>query len=469
MLIFLYGMEYNLSMSMGGQKDPSHADNGNGDTTDFPFPPSHHHHRSVGDQFQGIHYDHQNSNLGEVKVEPGAINPIQNFKEYFHQPHQGGNDCAFNTYPIVNHYHEPWQTNPHLNHQSSIPGLLSTHPVVNLFHHNGSGSNYDYEHRGQQLEKLPNIFDPQHMPKNLSATPNPQLFLRQPCLPSLGNNSTYKYNNNLQGIINRRAQNEIEPTLAQRRMAEAPKYEVRSKLGTSTRPQEPAHLVGKEKPCQHCQSVATSFKYFSNKNPNQPRYRCSNCKKDFTYDGKKYKKLMWYSRISSGGSDNLNHVENGPEGEETAKSEDGLGDLNNSRSKEEEPDVQMLKTENRAQETYPMEFESLEPLSSSLEFLTKSSTKEEELPKVNIEEEEPDVQMLKSENQAQETNPMEFESLESLSSSLEFLTKSSTKEEELPKENIDDTTFWNEIALWNDQDGINSLISCLSPPWDAYP
>ena len=419
MLIFLYGMEHNLSMSMGSLKNPSHADNGNGDTNGFSFSSSHHqhHHRSLGDQFQGIHYDHQNSNLREVWVEPGAINPIRNFKEYYHQPHQGGNDRAFNTYPIVNHYHEPWRTNPHLNHQSSIPDLLSTHPVVNPFHLHGSGSYYDYEQRGQQLQKLPNVFDPQHMLKNLNATPNLQLCLRQPYLPSLGNNSTYKYNNNLQGIISKRAQNEIEPTLAQQRMAEAPKFEVGSKLGTSTRPQEPAHLVGKEKPCQHCQSVATTFKYFSNKNPNQPRYRCSNCKKDFTYDGKKYKKLMWYSRISSGGSDKLNHVENESEGEETAKSEDGLGDLNNSRSKEEEPDVQMLK----------------------------------------------------SENQAQETNPMEFESLESLSSSLEFLTESSTKEEELPKGIIDDTTFWNDIGFWNDQDGIGSLISSFSPPWDADP
>ena len=412
-------MEYNLSMSRGGLvhspgwENPSHANNGNGDTTSFPS----HHHQNVGDRFQGIHYDHQNSKLGEVWVEPGAIFPVQNIKEYYHQPHQGGNDHAFNTYPNVNHSHEPWPKNPRLDHQCSIPGLLSTHPVANPSHHNGSGSNYDYEHRGQQLEKLQNVFGPQHMPKNLNATPNLQLFSRRPYLPSLGNNSTYKYNNNLQGIIKKRAQNEIEPTLAQQRMAEAPKYEVGSKLGTSTRPQEPAHLVGKEKPCQHCQSVDTSFKYFSNKNPNQPRYRCSNCKKDFTYDGKKYKKLMWYSQISSGGSDNINRVENGPEREETAKSKDGLSDLNNSISKEEEPDVQLLR----------------------------------------------------SENQAEETNPMEFESLEPLSNSLEFLIESSTKEEELPKENIDNTAFWNDKAFWNDQDGIGSLISSLSPPWDADP
>ena len=415
MLVFF--RDYDLSMSMGGLgpspgwEDPSLADDGYGDTTGFPFSSSHHQYQNVGDQFQGVHYHHQNSNLGDDWVEPGAIIANQSVVEYFNQPHQGGNDRAFNTYPDVNRSHEPWAKNPHLDLQGHIRDIVSTHPIVNVFHHNGSGSSYNYElHHGQQLEI-------QQMPTNLDATPRLQLELRPLYLPSLGNNSTYKYDDNLQGIINKRAQKRIEPTLAQQRMAEAPKYEVGSKLGSPTRPQEPAHLVGKEKPCQHCGSVATSFKYFSNKNPNQPRYRCSNCKKDFTYDGKKYKKLMWYSRISSGSFDDINHVESGPAREETAKSEDGVGDLNNSSSKEEEPDVPMLK----------------------------------------------------SENQAQDTNPMESESLEPLSSSQDFLIESSTKEEEVKKENIDDTAFLDDKDFWNDPDGLGSMISSLSPPWEADP
>lgn len=407
MLIFLYSITYHLSRSMQGPvhppgwENPSNANNGYHDTTGFPCSsshPRHPHHQSVDAQFRGICYD-------QCWVEPETTIPMQHIQEFefYNQPHKGG---AFNTYPNVSHSCGPWPRHPH---QSSIPALLSTHPGVTPFHHNESGFNYTPEHRGQQMDSLPHVFDPRHLPENLNAAPDRQVFPRQMYLPSFENNSTYRYT---KGIINKRAQNEIEPTLAQRKMTEAPRYEFGSKLGTVTRPQEPAHLVGKEKPCQHCQSVATSFKYFSNKNLNQPRYRCSNCKKDFTYDGKKYKKLMWYSRIGSGGLGDRNHVGSGPERGETAKGEDGFGDLNDSRLKEEEPKEQVME----------------------------------------------------SENQVQETNHMEFESLESL----DFLVESSTKEE-LKIEDIDDTAFWEDMAFWDDKGGIGSLISSSLPPCNTDP
>lgn len=46
---------------------------------------------------------------------------------------------------------------------------------------------------------------------------------------------------------------------------------------------EPEHLVGIPKPCPSCKKLKTRFKYFNNKNLNQPRYECLDCHSYFTY------------------------------------------------------------------------------------------------------------------------------------------------------------------------------------------
>lgn len=46
---------------------------------------------------------------------------------------------------------------------------------------------------------------------------------------------------------------------------------------------EPEHLVGIPKPCPSCKKLKTRFKYFNNKNVNQPRYECLDCHCYFTY------------------------------------------------------------------------------------------------------------------------------------------------------------------------------------------
>jgi len=46
---------------------------------------------------------------------------------------------------------------------------------------------------------------------------------------------------------------------------------------------EPEHLVGILKPCPSCKKLKTRFKYFNNKNLNQPRYECLDCHCYFTY------------------------------------------------------------------------------------------------------------------------------------------------------------------------------------------
>jgi transposase-like protein len=48
---------------------------------------------------------------------------------------------------------------------------------------------------------------------------------------------------------------------------------------------EPEHLVGVIKPCPSCKKLKTRFKYFNNKNLNQPRYECLDCHCYFTYKG----------------------------------------------------------------------------------------------------------------------------------------------------------------------------------------
>ncbi|KAG0562327.1 hypothetical protein KC19_9G137400 [Ceratodon purpureus] len=48
---------------------------------------------------------------------------------------------------------------------------------------------------------------------------------------------------------------------------------------------EPEHLVGVIKPCPQCKKLKTRFKYFNNKNLNQPRYECLDCHCYFTYKG----------------------------------------------------------------------------------------------------------------------------------------------------------------------------------------
>lgn len=46
---------------------------------------------------------------------------------------------------------------------------------------------------------------------------------------------------------------------------------------------EPEHLIGVVKPCPSCKKPKTRFKYFNNKNLNQPRYECLDCHCYFTY------------------------------------------------------------------------------------------------------------------------------------------------------------------------------------------
>ena len=48
---------------------------------------------------------------------------------------------------------------------------------------------------------------------------------------------------------------------------------------------EPEHLIGVDKPCPSCKKTKTRFKYFNNKNLNQPRYECLDCHSYFTYKG----------------------------------------------------------------------------------------------------------------------------------------------------------------------------------------
>lgn len=204
--------------------------------------------------------------------------------------------------------------------------MIASEPARNSYvYQQGYGSNDDYSigyrqqslqpnsHPQPQCNTVPNIqyaFQQGPQPITLPHHPTMQGGLG-PFTTSISprvsvDQNVRSYNRNIPNFQDHGMQPTLQwralrnPTLAQQRMmAETSStFELQiPNAGTSkrhrnvTKPQEPDHLVGKDIPCQHCPSIDTTFKYFCNKKETQPRYVCNTCKKFFTYNGKKYKKV----------------------------------------------------------------------------------------------------------------------------------------------------------------------------------
>lgn len=93
---------------------------------------------------------------------------------------------------------------------------------------------------------------------------------------------------------------------------------------------EPEHLVGILKPCPSCKKPKTRFKYFNNKNLNQPRYECLDCHCYFTYKSE----FNQVRRDANGGNQGVGISTTAAVNEGKIESADGTGQ--NGRGKEVE-------------------------------------------------------------------------------------------------------------------------------------
>ena len=231
----------------------------------------------LGNPQQMLHMDRDHVNMM-------AVQPAQN--TYVHQ--QGFN---LNHDYMIGYRQQPLQPNSHpLSEVNMIPNRQ-----------------YNLQ-QGPQQVTLP------HHPHHLGRQGSLGLFTTStsPCV-SVDQN-LLSYRRNVSNSQNEGMRPTIQwnalhnPTIAQQKMMaqDSLTFELQTPdAGTSkrqrivTKPQEPCHLVGKHIPCQHCPSFDTTFKYFCNKKVTQPRYFCNTCKKYFTYNGKKYKKIKGFSGLSA--------------------------------------------------------------------------------------------------------------------------------------------------------------------------
>lgn len=93
---------------------------------------------------------------------------------------------------------------------------------------------------------------------------------------------------------------------------------------------EPEHLIGILKPCPSCKKLKTRFKYFNNKNLNQPRYECLDCHCYFTYKSE----FDQVRRDADGGNQGVGISTPSAVNEGRVESADGAGQ--NGRGKEVE-------------------------------------------------------------------------------------------------------------------------------------
>jgi hypothetical protein len=237
--------------------------------------------------------------------------------------------------------HQP--TNPLGNPQQMLRmdrdhvNMMGVQPAQNTYvHQQGFNPNHDYmigyrqqplqpnSHPLSEFNSIPNHqYRLQQGPQQITSPHHPHHLGRQGSLGSFTTSTSpcvsvdqnlQSYRTNVSNSQNEGMRPTIQwkalhnPTIAQQRMMaqDSLAFELQTPdAGTSkrqriaTKPQEPDHLVGKDIPCQHCPSIDTTFKYFCNKKVTQPRYFCNTCKKYFTYNGKKYKKLKGTSGLKA--------------------------------------------------------------------------------------------------------------------------------------------------------------------------
>lgn len=222
----------------------------------------------LGNPQQALRIDRDHVNMT-------AVQPAQN-TYYVHQ--QGYN---LNHDYMIGYKQQPRQPNSHPQSEvNTIP-------------------NYQYRlQQGPQQIKLPHHPTMQGSLRSFTASTSPCVTVHQNLRGGYMRNISNLQNEGMRSTLQWSAPR--SPTIAQQRMMaqESLAFELQKPdAGASKRqrnvskPREPDHLVGKDIPCQHCPSIDTTFKYFCNKKVTQPRYFCNTCKKHFTYNGKKYKKI----------------------------------------------------------------------------------------------------------------------------------------------------------------------------------
>lgn len=234
-------------------------------------------------------------------------------------------DSFRNTHQSVNPLGNPPQQQAHHDDLYNKTFELAQNTYV---HQQGFNFNQNFQIGYRQQQQQPPLQPNSHPQSIFNATPQYQYRLQQgpqqmmmlphdptrqaslgsfvaPSSPYISPNQShlnYMRNiSNLQNMGQTLQWNKLHnPTLAQQRMMtqdtsafklRVPDEGTSKRQRNTTKPQEPTHLVGKDIPCQHCPSIDTAFKYFCNKKVTQPRYFCNACKKYFTYNGKKYKKV----------------------------------------------------------------------------------------------------------------------------------------------------------------------------------